>query len=1201
MKNIIKKNFLFSLIFIIPTVLTLIWFKNGNILGHGESGLPFYNLELQLAAFRDSWANYTLGIPTNITTASIPTYRLLSIIQKAGVPGYLIQAIYFWLIFVVSGLSVYSLTKLLFPKLENKLYLMSVFFYWFNPFSLVNVWNRFLNNFILFYALLPLLLFLFIKGIKTSKYIYAIMIPLTTVIFSYALTSIVASVLVWVILFYTACFYIFVGKSRKDRLFIVKYFFICLILFVAVNIWWISQTITYAFSGSFAPAAASFFRSSGNYDSLSVVSHQLGNIGDLIRLRHGPIYSKDGLFWLQIYNIVPIVLLEFGIFAIILFAFIKNRRNSDVLYITSFLILSIFFSKGINPPMGEIFDFIFVKFTFLQIFRNPFEKILFLAPLAEAPMFALGIFSLFEIISNRGRKILYLASFIWLVIIWGYPFWTRLVFANSDYLNETNINFEVKVPKDYENAVEWLNSKEGRFRLIVLPLGNEGITYLWERGYSGIELSNQIFPVPAVSLNTTIPYYNTVVKSLENDILKSGDVTDLMNNLNARYILLRKDIDWRNRRMRDPSIILNTLQEKEKRGEIFKVAEFGDLSFWENKHWNDNTFYTKYDVVFTYPAISSVADLEDFKSLLGRNNIFIPESENYGIKNLGIGSEVYPSAKFTLKYKEKPTFEIRQDIFPSVKYLPTSKIYKVVLFKSNLESMLIKDKRSLAFNEISMLGKRIVEAKVETDRKNDKAVLFVLGEYQKQLKDFFKIFNEVNIEFSTNNQSFAQEDIYNIFSKHKAVLTDIKNVFMGNGEVTSFIDVTINQIDQLSLNLNIVPAYGFIEKERYQINNRIVYKFIVPESGKYELIWGNNPMNKYYESKNNKTLMQIDSDLLDSELKETDRGMISFGQIYFDAGVHDIGLNSPESVNLVDTPKELDLKVDHDDDIRSFTIKNFDPGATYTLSFDYLIKKGSGLNVSLITNNDGYFEKKSNSNKSILPVSLKNSFNFIIGKKISLDLIPNPTFNRFFSPDLYEFSEKSYTTTITVPASADGGSLVFKINPWNNCNDIFRTKGMEKCDDANFRRQYDKTTEVLIKNILLTRVFNEEPLLIRKDVDEISGDSLPTSNLYKKINNSDYVLSIHGSTEPFVLVFNDLFDNQWRLFKQKKEISKDSHFLVNNFANGWLIDGSGDFDLEVKFISQDLLSLGEKISIISFFLGLIMAVILYIRNRNENT
>lgn len=69
---------------------------------------------------------------------------------------------------------------------------------------------------------------------------------------------------------------------------------------------------------------------------------------------------------------------------------------------------------------------------------------------------------------------------------------------------------------------------------------------------------------------------------------------------------------------------------------------------------------------------------------------------------------------------------------------------------------------------------------------------------------------------------------------------------------------------------------------------------------------------------------------------------------------------------------------------------------------------------------------------------------------------------------------------------------------------------------------------------------------------------------FSKITNMDYVVNIKQSKGPFILVFNDTFDKLWKAKIGNKSLG--DHFIVNGFANGWIINKQGDFTVEIKFI-----------------------------------
>ena len=292
----------FTLIVLIPFILVMLWFREGNIMGTAESGLPFYNFQIAYNSNKDAWSHYALGFPTNIGMAAKPTYWFMAKLQNIGIPDFLLQASFFWIVLVVSGVSIYLITKNLFPNLNNKFLFLAVLFYWFNPFSMVNVWNRFLNNFFVFYMFLPLSLLFFLKGLQTRRYIYAFLIGLISAIFSYALSSVAFNLLLWFVFFYTAAFYIFTNGDKGYRFFVIKFFIFTLIFWGLVNIWWIGQVLSYIIIGGFSAVTSTSFIAQDNYNTLLSISERLGNLTNLFRLKHASFFDGEQMLWTNVYN-----------------------------------------------------------------------------------------------------------------------------------------------------------------------------------------------------------------------------------------------------------------------------------------------------------------------------------------------------------------------------------------------------------------------------------------------------------------------------------------------------------------------------------------------------------------------------------------------------------------------------------------------------------------------------------------------------------------------------------------------------------------------------------------------------------------------------------------------------------------------------------------------------------------------------------
>src|SRR6185436_2830373 len=114
--------------------------------------------------------------------------------------------------------------------------------------------------------------------------------------------------------------------------------------------------------------------------------------------------------------IPPVAFLNFVLAGTILWTIYKFRKNKEILFLGILFTVVLFLMKGNNQPFGELFQFVFEKSTYLQVFRNPFEKFSFLLPLAAAPIFAFGIHSVQHSFNNKSiRKGILVGSYLFVL------------------------------------------------------------------------------------------------------------------------------------------------------------------------------------------------------------------------------------------------------------------------------------------------------------------------------------------------------------------------------------------------------------------------------------------------------------------------------------------------------------------------------------------------------------------------------------------------------------------------------------------------------------------------------------------------------------------------------------------------------------------------------------------------------------------
>lgn len=103
-----------------------------------------------------------------------------------------------------------------------------------------------------------------------------------------------------------------------------------------------------------------------------------------------------------------------------------------------------------------------------------------------------------------------------------------------------------------------------------------------------------------------------------------------------------------------------------------------------------------------------------------------------------------------------------------------------------------------------------------------------------------------------------------------------------------------------------------------------------------------------------------------------------------------------------------------------------------------------------------------------------------------------------------------------------------------------------------------------------------------------------TQIIYKQITPTFYRVSVKTS-KPFYLIFSESFDKNWVLdFSQEQ---KYKHFLVNSFANGYLVNKTGEYEIGLKYQPQTFFDKGFTISFYSIITLLMLLAILMIKEK----
>lgn len=710
--------FLLLVLSVLSLILVFIWFRDGYILGTAEGQIPFYKITRFYDQMKFAWSetNPGLGYANGIVTTLAPTFLFLSSLEKIGIPNFIVQAWFFWFCLVISGLGAALLTRELFPTLSRKYLLIASVFYLFNLISLVNIWNRFLYNYIALWTLLPLTVCFYLKGIRKQKFFYIFVIGTICALFSLGLSNPVFNIILWFLFFYITIFKLLTTSLKKERIFYIIFFILNLVYFCAVNFWWIGQIVRSLFLDKYIQGLSVLYKNTDTITTLNSLSKSLGDLNYLFRFFHKSFFTVPFIEWATLFNTPGTILAEFLITGVILFFLIKKKRDINVLFWGILLIVSLYLAKGSNPPLGELFEFLFKIFAPLQLFRNPFEKFGFIIPLAASPLLAAGIEDLSLSFQRRGKIIIYIISLVIIVCLFGYPFWSGLVFTNTPPpTNNYSIGYKVKVPQYYSDADKWLNLQGQNFRFVGFPFEGQGVTYLWEKGYQGVEPSMWLFSTPNIMFSTPVIYFKEIADQLEESFLENKDFFKIMNILNAKYLMVRSDIDFHERNMRDPNKVILLANKYSDEGRLKKSNDFGKLKFWENPFWQDKTIYATTNLTKISPQIK----LEDFTILESNSNNAVYNDNLPYLSNLTDIEIIHP-----LKQEENnpiPTvfkFEIKNlGVYELMTNLPIIKIDKN---KINSRHILRED-RLFSFGSLN-LEKGLHEIEIDVEKQENLAI-----------------------------------------------------------------------------------------------------------------------------------------------------------------------------------------------------------------------------------------------------------------------------------------------------------------------------------------------------------------------------------------------------------------------------------------------------------------------------------------------
>lgn len=1153
-----REHLLAALFYLFITLVVMFsWFHRGLMYGGGDVGLPIYNPQRFLEIILNPWWTDTApGFPRPQSIAALPVQLFFTLLQLIGFPTFMIQAVTFGFLLFLMGFGMYLLAKDILRG-QKIVPLLAGFFYMVNPYMMVLVWHRFVHTTFFFAASLPLLLLLWRKWIRGREYKSLILFIAVNFIFSYMFGTLAYVITLWLLLGVYTFFEIGVpwtGWKKASQ--ISAPFFLGLALWVLTNTWWILPVFFVL------PTLVSIQHSvSGNLLTLfaigkqSIIPYSLAGLNSFYLFQ---VQELGEVFKHPLFMFIPYL----GVFFIIIGIY-NTKKNRELIFWSILFIMAVFLAKGTAPPLGYFYTYLFEKFFFLGLLRNPFEKFGLLIPLAGSLLFSVGFFNLAAYFWKRNflvGKAAIILSFCLFFGIYHWPFWTGTFFGTLEKRNF------VEIPQYYQQANLWIKDQKKDGNILHLPfVSAEAATYRWQYGYSGNE-SNIIFFTsnPSVLGGYNLSYLDNALYGFDlmtkfDPIRYEQHLKELFRAFNIRFIVLHNEINWQ----------LSKVQSPEKIGKILnslpflkKQKEIGELTIYEI---DDRSFLSKIHLSSYFDYLKLGSNYDTWSWFLRSDPKATILSDTPSIKELtnlsGYKQTILVPVNFVKTTSTKLVSEenVLQEL-PQPRFLPDSALYPLIIFKESIQAFGYQ-KQGENIN-LTFAGKRLVEIYKMQEKNPNKSIFPIIQRYISHLdKAVDKIFKDglISIEPPT--------ELKKLFARHEAVL---KQIYQGaKKEDRVVIDKALEALGERMISMKMQPIYELKSEKELDKYTRLVYRFFIPIDGEYEILMVDSKVSNIYQNNLSQLDLQID-DIIQSRNAQVKEDRISYGTVFLKAGEHEISFSMRNSINLFKSKEskgEIEITSgQHIPAVYDIKIEPFYPDSTYLVSFEYWAQKGNEPIVHTLEDSDPQDPEAAD----------------FLYKQRAYQFIQSVEFNPYVK------YWKPYSRYISPRKNSSQISFQIVSTPWDDCRIILVDKWL--CNRPEIKYHFEKPSTIAIRNIKVYRILDNALFLRSKDT---AGVFQPPTNL---VYTKKALLVYEGTVtidKPSFMIFSETFNDGWELtlFNGGEEYKPPKHFFANMYGNGWFLDKYGSYKFRIRFTPQNYFYLGVYISIFSLLIFTVVYLI----------
>lgn len=846
---------------------------------------------------------------------------------------------------------------------------------------------------------------------------------------------------------------------------------------------------------------------------------------------------------------VYLVVVSFLFPILALLSFILAREKSQkrlVYYFGVMTLVGMFFTAGTHAPLGFIYEAIFNYVPGFVIFRSPYYKFGSLMFIGISVLMAFSISSLIKGVSSKFQNsktknlIAFSMAFLFLGLWLGYHY---KLYHIDIFSWQKGFSSRIKLPSyvyDFNNYAQENISDE---RILLMPpldheWRNDGYNFgYWSLSTLPYSLSSKNFIVNGFGLNKEEgSWVNNLYTFFEEE--NETEFLSLAQKFNIKYILFRGDAVSYPKTFPD-----NPIEQYKKIADNFsgvkKVKNFGEWSL-----------YKIIDEINTQVSLAGSIDLlskDDAnlsRNFLRHKTTVLYDKEDEISQNLMKMSNL---KVFSLQCNTcvLETFEA-SNVLPEVTVMPNAFLYKFKVYRENKAIENAADDGSKISSYLAFILRRTAENfRMITFGIQDRYLISNIATINVYLDRVYGLITTSSDPVTDYTTAIG------IMSGVTPVENNLRN-YIGDQEFLIRSEELRSSILDTMMRIYKIKDYyrpllkdvvGLRHEKRYLVRsfprNSSVYlrKSTLPSDDKNLPVL---PSAVTIQQGQNKAVLKTENN--------NDPEWLQFRIPAFGEGKGYISLKFDKILNLfMPLGGSIEISPSGEKACISGKIKYFDPFKVYE------------VNVQSLKNNQVL-------KLIFMDEELNEEFRFLVGR-------PETNIYPIVSYEPYRY--------VYHPDGRAKNPNVFV------CSDNKEPPSVEKIEIFEIN-----TPQIIV-------VQNEHRL-----------DSQPPEIEVNKKDPTKYIVNVKDAKEPFILSLNQRYSPLWKITQNEPLLtqikmalgnkSEQEHFVVNGYANGWIVDRKGDYSLTLEYVPQILFLIGLKITLISLGASLIyLGGMLYLKIRRN--